>query len=76
MQDYSVPDRPDRDRLIRIEGAHALRDAAARMNTEQEDEGHARWKEEQERKKVNKLKVKESEAHPFIGYILSSSYHW
>ena len=55
MQDFSVPDRPDRDRLIRIEGAHALRDAAARVATEKEDEDHIRWKEEQQRKKVDSV---------------------
>ena len=54
LQDYSVPDRPDRDRLIRLEGAHALRDAAVRVTTaDKEDEDHLRWKEEQQRKKVS-----------------------
>jgi len=51
-----VPDRPDRDRLIQIEGEHALRDAAARLISDKEDEDHKRWKEEQQRKKVTCLK--------------------
>ena len=45
-----MPDRPDRERLIQIEGAHALRDAASKLVGEDED--HKRWKEEQRRKKV------------------------
>ena len=49
-EDYSVPDRPDRDRLIQIEGAHALRDAAAKLGSEKDD--HVKWKEEQLQKKL------------------------
>ncbi|CAK8687921.1 unnamed protein product [Clavelina lepadiformis] len=46
-EDYGVPDRPDRDRLIRLEDAQ--RDAAALK--EKEDRNHALWEEEQRRKK-------------------------